>query len=188
MTHSLSTQRTSSSSNNMRNRLLIIAAGSILTVALTILVQKQSADSNKVSAQQNPATSNEKKFKNRTAQKAHIVILPSLNQSSNLNSPSQNIEDDLASIESALTSYRKVYGSNPTGFNNEITAKLTGKNAKRVAAFDPNHTAISDNGALLDRWGTPFRFHALSGSHMTVTSAGPDRQFNTEDDSNSADL
>jgi hypothetical protein len=35
---------------------------------------------------------------------------------------------------------------------------------------------------LIDRWGTPYFFHALSGEHMEIHSAGPDRQFHSADD------
>jgi hypothetical protein len=35
---------------------------------------------------------------------------------------------------------------------------------------------------LCDRWGTPLRFHQLSGERMEIRSAGPDRKFGTPDD------
>lgn len=36
-------------------------------------------------------------------------------------------------------------------------------------------------GQLMDSWRTPYRFDK-SGKAWTITSAGPDRKFNTEDD------
>ena len=37
-------------------------------------------------------------------------------------------------------------------------------------------------GELLDRYGTPYFFHAESGTRMTITSAGPDKKIHTPDD------
>jgi hypothetical protein len=72
---------------------------------------------------------------------------------------------------------------NPVGTNAEITGALTGNNPLKLAFVPPDHPAINDRGELCDRWGTPFRFHQLSGTVMEITSAGPDRRFATEDDS-----
>jgi hypothetical protein len=35
---------------------------------------------------------------------------------------------------------------------------------------------------LVDPWGTPLFFHALSAAQMDVVSAGSDREFRTADD------
>jgi hypothetical protein len=72
---------------------------------------------------------------------------------------------------------------NPIGTNAEITDALTGNNVLKLAFVPPDHPAINERGELCDRWGTPFRFHQLSGTVMEITSAGPDRRFATEDDS-----
>lgn len=37
------------------------------------------------------------------------------------------------------------------------------------------------SGQLVDSWRTPYRFEK-SGKAWTITSAGPDRKFNTKDD------
>jgi len=79
--------------------------------------------------------------------------------------------------------YRRVtQGTNPVGDNAEITAVLTGKNRLGYAFIRPDHPAISPQGELCDRWGTPYFFHQISGTVMQVRSAGPDRQHWTADD------
>ncbi len=71
---------------------------------------------------------------------------------------------------------------NPVGLNEEITAALVGRNKKGVAVLPKNHPAISPKGELTDRWGSPYFFHALSGTQMEIRSSGPDRKRYTADD------
>ena len=85
-------------------------------------------------------------------------------------------------VQSLLRSHRRALGQNPVGLNDEITATLMGENLKGAASIPKNHPAISKGGELLDRWGTPYRFHAYSEKLMEVKSAGPDQKFNTKDD------
>jgi len=72
---------------------------------------------------------------------------------------------------------------NPVGTNAEITAVLAGNNKLQLALIPADHFAINRaTGELLDRWGTPFFFHAESGSRMEIRSAGPDKKHHTADD------
>ena len=72
---------------------------------------------------------------------------------------------------------------NPVGTNAEITAVLAGNNKLQLALIPADHPAINrSTGELLDRWGTPFFFHAESGSRMEIRSAGPDKKHHTADD------
>ena len=73
-------------------------------------------------------------------------------------------------------------GGLPTGLNVEITRALTGHNRAGLVFLPPDHPAISRDGELLDRWGHPYFFHALSSRDMQVCSSGPDRQWWTADD------
>lgn len=101
-----------------------------------------------------------------------------------LNSPAKDIRSDLQIVEDVLEAFRTNFphDGNPVGDNAEITAALTGKNRLRLALIPRNHPAINAAGELCDRWGTPFFFHAESGTHMAVRSAGPDRKMWTADD------
>jgi hypothetical protein len=101
-----------------------------------------------------------------------------------LNASAGNITADLRIVADVLENFRSNFprDGNPVGTNAEITATLTGKNKLRYAVIPPNHPAINRDGELRDRWGTPFFFHAESGSKMGVRSAGPDKKMWTDDD------
>ena len=100
-----------------------------------------------------------------------------------LNAAETSARDDLQVLDDILRLYRQVMGGNPEGLNEDITAALTGSNAKHWVAFPPDHPALRD-GRLVDRWGSPFWFHPLSGDLMEIRSAGPDRDLFTTDDVN----
>ncbi len=111
------------------------------------------------------------------------VPLPIAVEAATLNSPAHTAEDDLAILASLLGEYRRHFGGNPTGDNDEITAALRGANPKALACLPAEGGSYLDNaGRLIDRWGTPYFFHALSGREMEILSAGPDREFQTADD------
>jgi hypothetical protein len=101
-----------------------------------------------------------------------------------LNAPSGSIQRDLRILQDILAAWRSNFprDGNPVGENVEITAALTGKNRFELALIPKDHSAVNPNGELCDRWGTPFRFHQISGDRMELRSAGPDRKFGTPDD------
>ncbi len=102
-----------------------------------------------------------------------------------LNAPSKNIRDDLRLVSEILDTFRTNFPrtGNPVGTNAEITAALAGKNKLQLALIPADHPAIDRaTGELHDRWGTPFFFHAESGSRMEIRSAGPDKKHHTADD------
>ncbi|MGJ8652765.1 MAG: hypothetical protein ACSHX8_05790 [Opitutaceae bacterium] len=70
----------------------------------------------------------------------------------------------------------------PIGTNQEITQALTKRVDLNLPFLPSNHPQIDDNGELLDRWQTPYFFHALSSERMEIRSAGPDRTLYTQDD------
>lgn len=101
-----------------------------------------------------------------------------------LNSPRFDITHDLNLVAALFTEWRLNFprAGHPFGENSEITAALTGDNPLRLPLIPPTHPAINAAGELCDRWGTPFRFHALAGDRMELRSAGPDRKFGSADD------
>ncbi|MEN3943470.1 hypothetical protein WJU23_19375 [Prosthecobacter sp. SYSU 5D2] len=91
--------------------------------------------------------------------------------------------DDVQTVNVLLEEFRRAFGAMPTGeLNDEIVRRLQGENPKGIAVLPKSHASISADGELLDRWGTPYRFHPESAWHMTVRSAGPDREMWTSDD------
>jgi hypothetical protein len=101
-----------------------------------------------------------------------------------LNAPTSTIARDLDTVRLILEAFRSNFprDGNPVGENHEITAALTGENRLGLELIPKNHPALNDRGELCDRWGTPFRFHQISGDRMEIRSAGPDRKFGTADD------
>lgn len=101
-----------------------------------------------------------------------------------LNAPNGNIRRDLEIASELFVAWQSSFprDGNPVGENHEITAALTGANRHDFAFLPRTHRAINARGELCDRWGTPFRFHQMSGTHMEIRSAGPDRKFATVDD------
>jgi len=101
-----------------------------------------------------------------------------------LGSPQSDIRADLRIVADVLDNFRSNFphDGNPVGSNAEITAALAGKNKLHLALIPPRHPAINKAGELCDRWGTPFFFHAESGTRMEIRSAGPDKKMWTADD------
>ncbi|MGJ8648811.1 MAG: hypothetical protein ACSHX4_00505 [Opitutaceae bacterium] len=110
-----------------------------------------------------------------------VLYNPSVEASRTLD---QTIDPDeaLTVIDQLISHYRFAYKENPVGSENtEITEQLLGKNPKRIVFLDPQSQALKDK-QLLDQWGTPYFFHALSAQEMEIRSAGPDQQHWTADD------
>jgi hypothetical protein len=101
-----------------------------------------------------------------------------------LNAPGGSLRRDLEILNELFGAFHTNFPrlGNPVGENVEITAALAGANPAQFVFISPRHRAINARGELCDRWGTPFRFHQVSGTHMAIRSAGPDRKFATADD------
>jgi hypothetical protein len=101
-----------------------------------------------------------------------------------LNAPGSTVMRDLDVVSRIFDAWQGNFPreGNPVGENAEITAALMGENRLGLALIPKGHPAVNAQGELCDRWGTPFRFHQLSGSKMEIRSAGPDRKFATDDD------
>jgi hypothetical protein len=88
----------------------------------------------------------------------------------------------LDKIQLMLRDYRTLGGDNPVGTNAEITKALMGGNSKHAILGPADGQGINDQGELVDQWGTPYFFHQMSGTHMEIRSAGPDKKMWTSDD------
>lgn len=89
----------------------------------------------------------------------------------------------LDNMRLTINHYASMFGGNPVGTNPEITAALNGNNPKGANFIKPEAgMRINEQGELIDPWGTPYFFHALSGTSMEIHSAGPDRVMWTADD------
>ena len=90
--------------------------------------------------------------------------------------------EDLEILTAVIETYRRDHGGNPIGENEEIFAALRGENPKGHVYLPVYFPGLQATGVVLDRWGMPWRFHALSATNMEVTSAGPDGTFGNADD------
>lgn len=119
----------------------------------------------------------------RTSKDGKHRMMESIQLAGRLHSSEGSAEEDLETLEHILSFYRKSFQNNPlAGDNQMVMEALTGRNPGNLVVFPANHPALDAQGQLLDRWGTPYFFHALSGEEMEIFSAGPDREFNTGDD------
>lgn len=89
---------------------------------------------------------------------------------------------ELEDVQVMLREFRTVMKENPVGSNAEIMEAVNGANPKKLHIGAPEGQSMNGNGELVDRWGTPYFFHQLSGNLMEIRSAGPDRQMWTADD------
>lgn len=79
--------------------------------------------------------------------------------------------------------YRSRFGAFPSGEDNpQFMNALMGANPEKLAIFPLSHPRLSETGALLDGWTSPFFFHLISKDHIEIRSAGPDREIYTDDD------
>lgn len=93
-----------------------------------------------------------------------------------------DVKADLEGVQFMLRDFRTRMGGNPVGSNAEIMHAVMGGNEVRANLGPPTGQQVNEMGELVDRWGTPYFFHQLSGKSMEVRSAGPDRRLWTADD------
>jgi len=111
-----------------------------------------------------------------------VVILPIAAEAARLNGPEGNCRTDLEFLHLVISHYGRQLDGNPVGSNAEISAALRGDNPKRIALLPAEGKFMDSSGRLVDRWGTPYFFHAIARQRMDIVSAGPDREFWTKDD------
>ena len=110
------------------------------------------------------------------------VVLPSSVVASAQTAQGAEVQSAIEKINHMLRDYRTLMEENPVGTNSEIMKALMGANPKGVKLGPPEGMSLNGAGELVDPWGTPFFFHALSGTQMEIWSAGPDRKMGTADD------
>ena len=111
------------------------------------------------------------------------IDMANYHKASQLNSPSQTIHEDLQIVAEFVHLIHKAGLNASFGDNADITAALTGTQyaGQKGHLFPRQHNALR-GGQLVDRWGTPFWFHANGPGQLEIRSAGPDKQLFTPDD------
>ena len=112
-----------------------------------------------------------------------IIFEQAIDLAHKLHASDTPAEEDVQILDAILGYYRMMYKSNPVaGENFEVINTLAGKNRQGVVVFPINHPDLDEQGNLLDRWGTPYFFHAISATKLDIQSAGPDRERGSDDD------
>ena len=102
-------------------------------------------------------------------------------QADRLADHSQTPLADLEIVHDFFELYRKTFGNQPVGSNEDLMAILTGMNPQNGILF-PKDSPVIVGGELVDRWGTPYWLHPNSDARVEIRSAGPDRDLFTPDD------
>lgn len=89
-------------------------------------------------------------------------------------------ERELEIIQDLLSQHNRALGPGTFGDNNDVTRALVGDSGDGI--WLPRTSPRIRNGELLDRWGTPYWFHANGDSNIEIRSAGPDKNLFTSDD------
>jgi hypothetical protein len=163
----------------MSRRSLAFAAIGCLLLGGFLLVQQQNSDPPPPSVPESRRTSPPPPM---APQPVDITRLPIADDIMPLNSPDTQVDDDLATIELVMSEFRKHHDGNPVGENGEITAALLGANPKHLSYLPDKGPHLNSSAQLIDRWGTPYFFHQISGSETEIRSAGPDKEMHTADD------
>ena len=112
-----------------------------------------------------------------------IIFEQAIELANKLHSKNTPFEEDIQILDAIFGYYRMIYKSNPVaGENFEVINSLSGKNRQKLVVFPINHPDLDEQGNLVDRWGTPYFFHAISATQLDIQSAGPDRERGSQDD------
>jgi len=92
-------------------------------------------------------------------------------------------KSEIEVLHRLFRAYREEYRSFPTGEDNaQFISAMTGGNPRQIWYLPRPHQRIDLQGRLLDSWGTPYIFHAISRDYLEIRSAGPDKEVYSDDD------
>jgi len=92
-------------------------------------------------------------------------------------------EKEIAAVMQFFQIYRQEFGGFPAGEGNaQFMNALRGNNPTKLPIFPLTHPRLDPKGNLLDPWGKPYVFHAVSRDRLEIRSSGPDREIFTADD------
>jgi hypothetical protein len=168
-----------------RDQRVLITTMSILLISVNLLMWFYSQDDDKPSPPTQPESSSPRSTEKPVPTAAPAlprIDHPILVSSARFQLAETDPAEDIEILSAVIETYRRDFGGNPIGENEEIFAALRGENPKGLLYLPSEIPGLQATGVVLDRWGTPWRFHALSGTNMEVDSAGPDGTFGNADD------
>jgi hypothetical protein len=102
-----------------------------------------------------------------------------------LNAPDSTPQQDVETLHELILQYQhnmRHPNAPPIGDDSDLARALTGHNPLNFVIIPPGHRAISQDGHLRDRWGTPYFVHPTGGGAFEIRSLGPDKKRFTADD------
>jgi hypothetical protein len=93
-----------------------------------------------------------------------------------VNAKTDQFNQDVDDLFTALQKYKEKVGTFPIGGNAEVAKALQGGNPKSVIVIVGKKTNMNDRGEFVDPWGTPLRIY-FSDTGVLIRSAGPNRRF-----------
>ena len=102
-----------------------------------------------------------------------------------LNAPGFDAQHDVATLHALLRQYQHLLRGRqgrPIGNDSDLAQVLTGHNPMKLVILPVNHSALTPDGRLRDRWGTPYFIHPRGRGAFEIRSAGPDHKLFTADD------
>jgi len=98
---------------------------------------------------------------------------------------SSTVRQDLTLVSHVLENFALLVKGDdplPLGANEEIAAALRGRNRIQLRFVPDTSPIFNAKGQIVDRWGEPLYFHAISRDRLEIRSAGPDKIMWTPDD------
>jgi len=95
-----------------------------------------------------------------------------------VNARTEQFNNNVDDLFTALQKYKERVGSYPTGGNLEVSKALQGNNSKNVIVIvgSAKKNNLNEKGEIIDPWGTPLRIY-FSDTGVLIRSAGPNRRF-----------
>jgi hypothetical protein len=100
-------------------------------------------------------------------------------------SAGSTVKQDLTQVSRVLENFALLVKGDdplPLGANEEIAAALRGRNRMQLRFVAETSAIFNTKGQIVDRWGVPLYFHAISRDRVEIRSAGPDKVMWTADD------
>jgi type II secretory pathway pseudopilin PulG len=98
------------------------------------------------------------------------------------NAPRSSARRNAKALAAALSAYHTEYGTFPSGDHASVVRALCGENSKNILFLEIPDQFRAKGGEFEDPWRTPYRIAATNASDIVITSAGPNRRFDDNDD------
>lgn len=102
-----------------------------------------------------------------------------------INAPDGSGQEDVQTLNAIIRLYFRTLRNRqgpPIGDDMDLARAISGHNPAHKILLPAGHPALSADGHIRDRWGTPYFIHPLGYGSFEIRSAGPDRKMFNGDD------